>query len=66
MQITYSCGNTLENARYLKFQKQASKGKIEPDCLPPTENATVQHFLNVCLHVVAWKHLNTSVLKPTG
>ena len=31
MQITCGCGDThLERARYLRFQKQASKGKIDP------------------------------------
>ena len=36
MQIIYGCGDThLERARYLRFQKQASKGKIDPDRLPP-------------------------------
>ena len=67
MQITYGCGDTsLERARYLKFQKQAAKGKIDPDRLPPTENATTQHSLRVHLQVVVWKHLNTSILKPIG
>ena len=66
-QITYGCGDTpLARTRYLKFQKQASKGKVDPDRLPPTDNATVQHSLRVHLQVVAWKHLNTSVLKPIG
>ena len=61
------CGDTsLERARYLKFQKQAAKGKIDPDRLPPTENATTQHSLRVHLQVVVWKHLNTSILKPIG
>ena len=61
------CGDTsLERAPYLKFQKQAAKGKINPDCLPPTENATTQHSLHVHLQVVVWKHLNTSILKPIG
>lgn len=67
MQITYGCGDTpLEKARYLKFQKQAAKGKIDPDCLPPMENATAQHSLRVHLQVMVWKHLNTSVLEPIG
>lgn len=67
MQITYGCGDTsLERARYLKFQKQAAKGKIDPDRLPPTENATTQHSLRVHLQVVVWKHLNTSLLEPIG
>ncbi len=67
MQITYGCGDThLERARYLRFQKQASKGKIDPDRLPPTENATAQHSLRVHLQVAVWKHLNTSVLEPIG
>ena len=67
MQITYGCGDThLERARYLKFQKQASKGKIDPDRLPPTENAAAQHSLRVYLQVAVWKHLNTSVLEPIG
>ena len=67
LQITYSCGDThLERAHYLRFQKQASKGKIDPDRLPPTENATAQHSLCVHLQVAVWKHLNTSVLEPIG
>ena len=67
MQITYGCGDThLERARYLRFQKQASKGKIDPNRLPPTENATAQHSLRVHLQVAVWKHLNTSVLEPIG
>ena len=67
MQITYGCGDIpLEKARYLKFQKQATKGKIDPDRLPPTENATAQHSLRVHLQVVVWKHLNTSILDPVG
>jgi hypothetical protein len=37
MQITYGCGDTpLEKSRYMKFKKQAAKGKIDPDRLPPT------------------------------
>ena len=67
MQITYGCGDTnLDKARYVKFQKQASKGKIDPDRLPPTEDATLQHSLRVYLQIIIWKHLNTSVLNPIG
>lgn len=67
MQITYSCGDTpLERARYQKFQMQAAKGKLDPDRLPPTQNATAQHSLRVHLQVVVWKHLNTSILEPIG
>ena len=67
MQITYGCGDIpLDQYRYKQFQKQASKGKIDPDRLPPTENATAQHSLRVHLQVMIWKHLNTSVLQPVG
>ena len=65
MQITYGCGDTsLEKYRY--FKKQAAKGKIDPDHLPPTEDATAQHSLRVHLLVVVWKHLDTSILDPKG
>uniref|UniRef100_UPI00358F1FFC uncharacterized protein n=1 Tax=Myxine glutinosa TaxID=7769 RepID=UPI00358F1FFC len=67
MQITYGCGDTpLEKSRYMKFKKQAAKGKIDPDRLPPTEDATAQHSLRVHLQVVVWKHLDTSILDPKG
>lgn len=67
MQITYGCGNTsLGKTRFLKFQKQAAKGKIDPDRLPPTEDATTQHSLRVHLQVAVWHSLDTSVLDPIG
>ena len=67
MQITYGCGNTpLEKSRYMKFKKQAAKGKIDPDRLPPTEDATAQYSLRVHLQVVVWKHLDISILDPKG
>ena len=67
MQITYGCGDTpLEKARFLKFQKQAAKGKINPDRLPPTEDATTQHSLRVHMQVAVWQSLRTSILDPVG
>ena len=57
---------TLGEARYIRFQKQAAKGKIDPDRLPPTEDAASQHVLRVYLHVVVWRSLDTSVLQPIG
>ena len=65
MQVTYACGDTpLEKARFLKFQKQAVKGKIDPDRLPPTEDAATQHALRVHLQIAVWHNLNTSILTP--
>ena len=67
MQTTYGCkGTPLEQARYTKFMKQASKGKIDPDRLPPTDDATIQHSLRVHLQIAVWKHLDTSILNPKG
>ena len=50
----------------MKFKKQAAKGKIDPDRLLPTEDATAQHSLRGHLQVVVWKHLDTSFLDPKG
>ncbi len=67
MQITYGCeGTPLEQSRYMKFKKQAAKGKIDPDRLPPTDDATAQHSCRVHLQVAVWKHLDTSILDPKG
>ena len=55
MQVTYACGDTpLEKARFLKFQKQVVKGKIDADRLPPTEDAATQHALRVHLQIAVW------------
>ena len=56
MQITYGCGDVpLNHMCFLKFQKQASKGKVDPDRLPPTENATQQHALRAHHQIICWK-----------
>ena len=49
MKITYGigCNKTLEGERHIRFLKQANRGKIDPDRLPPTEDATTQHALRV-------------------
>ena len=56
----------LQKARYLKFQKQAASGKINPDILQPTENSTSQHSLRVHLKISMWKYLNLLILNPIG
>ena len=56
----------LQKARYLKFQKQAATGKVNPDILPPTKNSTLQHSLHVHLQIATWKYLNTSIFNPIG
>ena len=67
MQITYGCGDTrLERARFLKFQKRAAKGKIDPDRLPPTEDAATQHALRVHVQFSVWQDLDTTVIDPVG
>ena len=53
MQVMYGCEDThLEKARYHKFKTQASKGKIDPDHLPPTEDVTIQHSLRIHLQLI--------------
>ena len=65
MEITYGCGDIpLNHMRFLKFQKQASKGKVDPDRLPPTENATQQHALRAHHEITCWKSLDNSYLDP--
>ena len=67
MQVVYGLGGkTLEIAPLKKFQEHAAKGRIDPDKLPPTEDATFQHSLRVHLQIAIWKSLKTSILQPVG
>ena len=64
MKVTYGirCNKTLEGEQHIKFLKQANRGKIDPDRLPPTEDASTQHALRVHHQLVTWKHVETAML----
>ena len=68
MKITYGigCSQTLEGERHSKFLKQASRGKIDPDRLPPTEDASTEHALRVHHQLITWKYMDTSKLSAIG
>ena len=56
---------SLQNLRYVKFMEMVStSSNIDPQKLPPTENAANFHSLRVHLQVMIWKMLNIDELDP--
>ena len=53
------CRDSLNGLRYAKFMEMvtSSRMSIDPQKLPPTENAAYFHSLRVHLQVVLWKKL---------
>ena len=58
-------GDTLASLQYTKFTEAVAKcAVLEPETLPPTEQAMYFHSLQVHLQVCQWKYLNLHSLKP--
>ena len=50
--------------RYLRYHDMVCSGKIEPEKLPPTNDAAKHHGLRVHLQVIEWKMLDKSLNLP--
>ena len=59
--------DTLNSLRYAKYMQMVSTSKttIEPQKLPPTENAAYFHALRVHLQVILWQKLSHNCLDAT-
>ena len=49
--------------RYLRFQEMAAKGVIDPNKLPPTDEAAYQHCLRAFYQTAVWKSLDPFCLE---
>ena len=56
--------DTLAHLRHVKYKEATRKNDIDPESLPPTEQAVFFHSLRVHLQVSQWKYLNLESLKP--
>ena len=63
-----SINDTVTTFRYTSYMNllASSKSPVEPEKLPPTENAAENHSYRVHLQIIQWKTLMNSNISPVN
>ena len=63
--LVETCYYLLDKRSFMaSFSKQAASGKLNPQCLPPTEGAAKQHSLRAYLQLWDWQTLDCMHFDP--